>query len=98
MQKNIKKWRERIGITQEALADYMGVSIPTVSRWETGVNAVNLRQLENIANCLHITVPQLLSDPDDIEKYSDILRVAKNMDRETYDAWLNVGEVMKRKK
>ncbi|MGL4686633.1 MAG: helix-turn-helix domain-containing protein [Commensalibacter sp.] len=98
MQMNIKKWRERFGITQEALADHMKVSIPTISRWETGVSPINIRQLEKIANFFHITVLQLLSDPDDVEKYSDMFRIAKNMDKETYNAWINVGEVMKRKK
>lgn len=98
MQMNIKKWRERFGITQEALADHMKVSIPTISRWETGVSPINIKQLEKIANFFHITVLQLLSDPDDVEKYSDMFRIAKYMDRETYNAWINVGEVMKRKK
>lgn len=36
--KNIMKYRRETGITQEQLAEYMGVSKSSVSKWETGVS------------------------------------------------------------
>ena len=32
----IRAWRERIGLTQETLADALNVTFSTVSRWENG--------------------------------------------------------------
>ena len=34
----IKDMREKRGLTQKALADMIGVSDKTVSKWETGVS------------------------------------------------------------
>lgn len=34
--KNIMKYRRETGITQEQLAEHMGVSKSSVSKWETG--------------------------------------------------------------
>lgn len=35
---NIKFIREKSGLTQRTMADYMGVSIKTVEAWEAGKN------------------------------------------------------------
>lgn len=98
MQNNIKKWRDKIGKTQEELADYMNVSVPTVSRWETGVNDVTLTRLKNIAEYFNITVPELLSDPEDITRFFKARRISENMDKDTYNAWIEVENIMQKKK
>ena len=36
--KNIKAFRTRRGITQETLADHLGVAPQSVSKWERGVS------------------------------------------------------------
>lgn len=35
---NIRRYRQEKGMTQESLAEAIGVSFQAVSRWETGVS------------------------------------------------------------
>ena len=34
----IQEKRKALGLTQEQVADYLGVSVPAVSKWEKGVS------------------------------------------------------------
>jgi DNA-binding XRE family transcriptional regulator len=34
---DLKAWRERLGLTQEAAASVLGVHRVTIARWESGV-------------------------------------------------------------
>ena len=35
----IQKQRRKLGLTQEQIADYLGVSTPAVSKWEKGITS-----------------------------------------------------------
>jgi len=37
---DLKGWRERLGLTQEAAAELLGVHRVTVARWESGACAM----------------------------------------------------------
>jgi transcriptional regulator with XRE-family HTH domain len=37
-----RRWRTRLGWTQEHAADMLGVAVVTVRKWEYGLNKVNL--------------------------------------------------------
>lgn len=55
----IKKRREK-GITQEMLADYIGVSKTAVSKWETGQSYPDVTFLPLLASYFDITLDELL--------------------------------------
>ena len=38
LEENIRAMRREMGLTQEQLAEVMGVSTASVSKWETGVS------------------------------------------------------------
>lgn len=60
----IKQARERIGITQEELADSIGVSRTTIARYELGEIEPKLRNLVALAERLSVSADYLLGvDP-----------------------------------
>ena len=56
----IRKLRERLGMTMFELADRMGVSVATVSRWETGEAVPVTTRLGALADVLRCTTDELL--------------------------------------
>ena len=57
---NLRKLRRERGYTQEALAERIGVSFQTVSRWETGVVYPDIELLPEIADFFEVRVDELL--------------------------------------
>ena len=46
--KNIKYLRQQKNMTQDQLADYLGVSYQAVSKWETGANSPDIGLLPSL--------------------------------------------------
>ena len=57
---NLKKLRKQRGITQSDLAKYLGVSISTLSGWDTGVYEPDHAHLGQNADYFGVTVDELL--------------------------------------
>lgn len=57
---NLIKNRRRRGITQEALAEYMGVSKASVSKWETGATYPDITLLPRLATFFNISIDELI--------------------------------------
>lgn len=60
---NIRRFRKKNDLTQEALADRLGVTYQSVSRWEKGTTYPDLELLPAIASLLEVTVDELLGVP-----------------------------------
>ena len=58
----IKKLREKQKMTQLELADIIGVSDKTVSKWETGKGLPDISLIEPLANALNISIIELISE------------------------------------
>ena len=58
---DIKKIREKRGITQKELAAKLNVSPSTVSQWENGLRNPSLVNVKRVSNILHCTTDELLS-------------------------------------
>lgn len=58
---NIRFLRQESKWSQKAVALRLGISVPAVSKIETGVTDVNLSRLQQIANIFGISVVKLLS-------------------------------------
>ena len=57
----IKALREKRTLTQKELADKIGVSHKTVSKWETGKGLPDITLLEPLAGALGVSVSELLA-------------------------------------
>ena len=65
---NVKLLRKTKNITQEQLAEMLGVSAQSVSRWESGVCYPDIELLPLLAETFNVTVDQLLGVDDVAEK------------------------------
>ena len=57
---NLKRLRKQRGITQEVLADFLGVTFQAVSRWECGGGYPDLSILPAIANLFNVSLDELV--------------------------------------
>lgn len=57
---NIKKLRRERDMTQEALAEYLGISVGAVSQWECDRTSPDISQLPLLANIFDVTTDELL--------------------------------------
>lgn len=68
---NIRKHRRDMGLSQEVLAERLGVSFQAVSKWERNETYPDVTLLPSIANFFHISVDSLLGT-DEIKEAEEI--------------------------
>lgn len=64
MKSYIRQKREIKGWTQEELAAKVGVSVPTVSGWETGKSDISQKNLKKLAEVLDVTPTEIVAEKD----------------------------------
>lgn len=65
--KKIAELRKSCGMTQEALAEKMGVSAQAVSKWENDLSCPDVMSLRPLADLFGVTVDELLA-PEEISR------------------------------
>ena len=60
---NIRRLRKEAGLTQEQLADKLGVSYQSVSRWELGVTYPDMEMIPALTECFGVSADALLGMP-----------------------------------
>ena len=71
----LKKMRIEKGLSQQALADAMLVTRPTVARWETGIRLPDAVMISRLAEVLNVNVQLLLSAAAESDKYPHVILV-----------------------
>lgn len=61
----IQDYREKSGMTQQELADVLGVTQGAVANWENGIRKPDIFMLKKIADALQCTADDLLTTTDD---------------------------------
>lgn len=79
---NLKRLRTEKNMTQEALADFLGVSFQAISKWERGENFPDIETLINLAQFFKISVDDLLGI-NRAENEEKILKIIEQYDNLT---------------
>ena len=84
----LKDLRKEKGITQEQLAEELGVSGRTISRWETGKNMPDISLLVEIAEFFDVSIPEIIKGE----------RKSENMKEETKEVVETMSDYAKAEK
>lgn len=85
----IREKRLAKGLTQEQIANYLGVSIPAVNKWERGISYPDIVLLPALARLLDTDLNTLLSFQDNLSKEEITLflnKVSEVIDKSGFEA------------
>ena len=63
--KNLQKLRKMMNLTQEALAEKVGVARQTIAKWETEESTPDLEMSGRLASVLGVSLDDLVNAPED---------------------------------
>lgn len=75
----IKELRKSMNISQEALAEIMGVSYQQVQRYEAGTNKLNVENIQVIAQALEVPMSAFFGDDGTVSDRSFLTLSADEM-------------------
>ena len=80
--------RKKAGLSQEAVAEKLGVSRQTISKWETDETVPDIYQSKKLAKLYHLSLDELIEFDVDLK---EIEHVIKNTDEKKEDKvdWTN---------
>ena len=84
----IRKYRKQINMTQEEMANRLGVSAPAVNKWESGASMPDISLLAPIARLLHVSLEELLSfksELTEVEVAGIVAEISGMLDKEPLD-------------
>ena len=76
---NLFQARKKAGLSQESVAEKLGVSRQTISKWETGETIPDIYQSKKLAKLYNLTLDELIDFNIDIKEIEEII---KNTDEE----------------
>ena len=62
LSERIYKFRRKSGLSQEQLAEKIGVSRQAISKWESGTSTPELEKLLTLCECFNITLDELVKN------------------------------------
>ncbi|MCI8806734.1 MAG: helix-turn-helix transcriptional regulator [Oscillospiraceae bacterium] len=65
---NLYQARKKAGLSQEGVAERLGVSRQTISKWETGETLPDIRQSKRLAVLYKLTLDELIDFDLDVQE------------------------------
>ena len=73
LEEQIKHYRKQAGLSQEKMAEKIGVSRQAITKWENGTGTPDIANLMAIADLFQISVDELLSNEKSEKKQSNYI-------------------------
>lgn len=90
--KRIAQHRKRIGLTQEALAEKLGITAQAVSKWENDLSCPDIATLPQLADIFGITTDELLGKASNTKVYEAEVVNDDDSDGGLFNVRFNSGE------
>lgn len=81
--------RKRSGLSQEEVAEKLGVSRQTISKWELGETLPDIWQSKHLSNLYHVTMDELVDFDADVKEIEDIIEKTSEKTQQKID-WTSV--------
>lgn len=65
--------RKKAGLTQEAVAEKLGVSRQTISKWETDETLPDIRQSKKLADLYQVTLDELVAFDFEVQELTEMI-------------------------
>ena len=70
---NLAKARKKSGLSQENVAEKLGVSRQTISKWELGETLPDIRQSKQLAVLYRLSLDELIDFDTDVQEIQEII-------------------------
>ena len=81
--------RKKSGLTQEEVAEKLGVSRQTISKWELNETLPDIRQSKRLSNLYHVTLDELIEFDIDVKEIEQIIENTSEKTEQKID-WTSV--------
>lgn len=96
VQRRLRDWRLFFGLSQDALAKRLNVSVSTISGWENATRTVSLSALQRLGDAYGVEPAFLImvryGPPERILSFQRIAEVMRDLDDAKAAQWLALGE------
>ena len=92
----IKNYRKTAGLTQEQVANYLGVSTPAVNKWEKGNTYPDISLLPALARLLKIDMNELFSFREELTD-KEIGQIVNELSEVSLDSFTKAFEIANKK-
>ena len=82
---SLYKARKRTGLSQEEVAEKLGVSRQTISKWETNETLPDIRQSKQMAQLYHLSLDELIDFDVDVKEIEEMIEHASEEKQKKMD-------------
>ena len=85
---NLFQARKKTGLSQETVAEKLGVSRQTISKWETDETVPDIYQAKKLAKLYNLSLDELIEFDTNVKEIEDIIKNT-NEEKESKINWTN---------